>query len=86
MYKRWQQMYSEKYFHLYSGCIQLNCLARAFDFAVRYTKGEEKVCVLDCNPWLAKMAQLLYVYILNRCQHNKDHFDTKYVLIYTYCQ
>jgi len=26
-----------------------------FDFAVRYTKGEEKVCVLDRNPWLAKM-------------------------------
>jgi len=28
-----------------------------FDFAVRYTKGEEKVCVLDCNPWLAKMSE-----------------------------
>jgi len=25
------------------------------DFAVRYTKSEEKVCVLDRNPWLAKM-------------------------------
>jgi len=25
------------------------------DFAMRYTKGEEKVCVLDRNPWLAKM-------------------------------
>jgi len=28
-----------------------------FDFTVRYTKGEEKVCVLDRNPWLAKMVQ-----------------------------
>jgi len=26
-----------------------------FEYAVRYTKGEEKVCVLDRNPWLAKM-------------------------------
>jgi len=26
-----------------------------FEFAVRYTKGEEKVCVLDRKPWLAKM-------------------------------
>jgi len=26
-----------------------------FEFAVRYTKGEENVCVLDRNPWLAKM-------------------------------
>jgi len=26
-----------------------------FDFAVRYIKGEEKVCVLDRNPWLTKM-------------------------------
>jgi len=26
-----------------------------FNFAVRYTKGEENVCVLDRNPWLAKM-------------------------------
>jgi len=26
-----------------------------FEFAVRYTKGEETVCVLDHNPWLAKM-------------------------------
>jgi len=38
-----------------SGCIQPNRLARAFDFVVGYTKGEEKVCVLDGNPWLAKM-------------------------------
>jgi len=30
-------------------------LLRDFEFAVRYTKGEEKVCVLDRNPWLAKM-------------------------------
>jgi len=22
-----------------------------FQFAVRYTKGEEKVCVMDRNPW-----------------------------------
>jgi len=29
-----------------------------FDFAVRYTKGEEKVSVLDCNPWLVKMLVL----------------------------
>jgi len=36
-----------------SGCIQSNNLARAFNFAVRYTKGEEKVCVLDRNSWLA---------------------------------
>jgi len=35
-----------------SGCIQPNSLACAFDFAVRYTKGEEKV--LDHNSWLAK--------------------------------
>jgi len=27
-------------------------------FAVRYTKGEEKVSVLDRNPWLAKMGLL----------------------------
>jgi len=26
-----------------------------FEFAVRYIKGEEKLCVLDRNPWLAKM-------------------------------
>jgi len=26
---------------------QSNYLARAFDFAERYTKGEEKVCVLE---------------------------------------
>jgi len=26
-----------------------------FEFAVRHTKGEEKVCVLDCNHWLLKM-------------------------------
>jgi len=34
---------------------QSNSLARAFDFAVRYTKGEKKVCELDRKPWLAKM-------------------------------
>jgi len=33
-----------------SGCIQSNRSARAFEFAVRYTKSEEKVCVLDRNP------------------------------------
>jgi len=38
-----------------SGYIQSNRLARAFDFDVRYTKGEVKVCVLDRNPWLAKL-------------------------------
>jgi len=38
-----------------SGYIQSNRLASAFDFAVRYTKGEEKVCVPDRNPWLGKM-------------------------------
>jgi len=26
-----------------------------FDFDVRYTKGEEKVYVLDRNPWLSKI-------------------------------
>jgi len=30
-----------------------------FEFAVRYTKGEEKVCVLDPNPCLAKMHEPL---------------------------
>jgi len=25
-----------------------------FKFAMRHTKGEEKVCVLDRKPWLAK--------------------------------
>jgi len=30
-----------------------------FDFAVRSTKGEEKVCVLDRNPWLAKMVSVI---------------------------
>jgi len=32
-----------------------------FDFTVRYTKGEEKVCVLDRNPWLAKMASQVII-------------------------
>jgi len=41
--------------HPYSVCIQSNRLARAFDFVPRYTKGEEKICVLDSNPWLPKM-------------------------------
>jgi len=49
------------YVHLNSGCIQSNRLALAFDFSVRYTKGEEKVCVLDRNPWLAKMNLKMYV-------------------------
>jgi len=48
------QMFS-LYVHLNSGCIQSNRLARAFEFDVRYTKGEEKLCVLDRNPCLAKM-------------------------------
>jgi len=34
-----------------SGCIQsANCLARAFDFAVRYTKGEER-----CVYWIENL-------------------------------
>jgi len=30
------------------------------EFAMRYTKGEEKVCVLDRNPWLAKMRETMH--------------------------
>jgi len=48
------------YVHINSGCIQSNRLAHAFNFAVRYTKGEEKVCVLDRNPWLAKMGDVMF--------------------------
>jgi len=40
-------------------------LPRDFDFAVRYTKGEDKVCVLDRNPWLAKMLTLILKADLN---------------------
>jgi len=38
-----------------SRCIQSHRLARDFEFAMIYTKGEAKVCVLGRNPWLAKM-------------------------------
>jgi len=31
------------------------------EFAVRYTKGEEKVCVLDRNPSLEKMGRIIKI-------------------------
>jgi len=85
------------YVHLNSGGIQSNRLARAFDFAVRYTKGEEKVCVLDRNHWLAKMPLLLHhrVFAPSRCDHLhnslcnhlmvQDNFIFHYIAVCT-CQ
>jgi len=42
-----------------------------FDFTVRYTKDEEKVYVLDRNPWLAKMQFYLF--------HNFTSFITLFI-------
>jgi len=38
-----------------------------FEFAVKYTKVDEKVFILDLNPWLAKMCT---------CPYTK-HFETR---------
>jgi len=39
---------------------------QGFKFAVRYAKGEEKVCVLDRKPWLAKMLVKLLPTVKNK--------------------
>jgi len=43
-------------------CIQSNRLASAFHFGMRYTKGEEKVCVLD-RKTLVSEDVCIHVYI-----------------------
>jgi len=35
-----------------------------FEFAVRYAKGEEKVCVRDQNTWLGKMCDYMHRKVL----------------------
>jgi len=69
-----------------SACIQSNRFARAFDFVVRYTKGEEKVCVLDRKPCLTKMS-VLYIgelikitYLLIRYYDFVTLIDCTYIL------